>query len=149
MRGGSSARTASADTCTDVNFSRFLRRIVTTSVAVQLQRAISTSSIGPLADLSSPESTTIACPLVADATKRSPSSHWALAVVLPMSLSPVIGLRFRVDQHAEQLRRGILEADLEGGLHIVDASERQRVVHRDMTGEEEVFAHTFEHDLVN
>ena len=45
-RGASGACSATAETVSEVNGSRFLRRIETTSTEVQLHRAINTSSMG-------------------------------------------------------------------------------------------------------
>ena len=45
-RGASGACSATAETVSEVNGSRFLRKIETTSTEVQPHRAISTSSIG-------------------------------------------------------------------------------------------------------
>src|SRR5215469_5280035 len=81
--GGCSARRASARTSSATNSSRFLRRISTTSVAVQAHRPINTSSIGPGAVLLSRlESITIAWPLEALPTKRSPSVQFTEAVTV-------------------------------------------------------------------
>src|SRR5271165_373877 len=80
--GNVSARSAVARTSRLVKGSRFLRRIPTTSLAVQAHRPISTSSTGLEADFSPPVSTTSACPLLAWPRKRSWSVHSAFASIM-------------------------------------------------------------------
>src|SRR6266700_2407621 len=61
--------------------------MLTTSVAVQAQRPTNTNSIGPAAELRTrSESTTMACPLLALATKRSPSIQLILASTTRLTL---------------------------------------------------------------
>src|SRR6267142_4971939 len=123
--GGSVARSASARTSRPVIGSRFLRRMVTTSVAVHEHSPISTSSMGPGAVLRCRSaSTTIACPLLAATTNLSPSVHcsfastivgsWLLAarfLLLASCLSSFVGLRFGVNQLPDQIVVGLLEAE--------------------------------------
>src|ERR1017187_691824 len=80
--GKVSARSAVARTSRVVKGSRFLRRIPTTSLAVQAHKAIKTSSIGLFADFSAPASTTSAWPLLAWPTKRSSLAHNAVASIM-------------------------------------------------------------------
>src|SRR5216684_2784796 len=154
--GGSVARSASARTSSPVIGSRFLRRMVTTSVAVQEHSPISTSSMGPGAVLRCRSaSTTIACPLLAATMNLSPSVHCNLASTIAcssllaagvppsqktrrmghpsFSLSSVVGLRFGMDEHPEQIGGGLLEADFKGGREVVDPRKQQPVGHRTVT----------------
>src|SRR5579864_1055381 len=143
--GGSGARSASARTSSEVKGSRFLRRMFTTSVAVQPQRPISTNSIGLFAVFSLAASSTTAWPLVAWPRKRSLSVHLAKAVIIVIfDLSRVIGLRFGMNQDAEQLRRSLLKANFQLGDHIVHLRQRQIVGHGYVTGKIQPPAHALD-----
>src|SRR5208282_2876759 len=72
-----------------VNFSRFLRRIPTTSDAVHPHKASSTNSIGVLAVFSAAVSITIECPEVAAPTNRSLSVQLTEASII---VPPVLAL---------------------------------------------------------
>ena len=84
---------------------------------------MSTSSIGLLAVFSLAVSITMAWREVASPIYRSLSVQIALAEIIDVALSPVIGAGFGVNQDAEQFRRVLLEADFELGLDIVHAGE--------------------------
>src|SRR5581483_11522463 len=68
-----------------VNGSRFLRRMLTTSEAVQLHRPIKTNSMGLFATFSFPASTTMPCRLLESPTKQSLSVQRAFASVIEFS----------------------------------------------------------------
>src|SRR5947209_13921772 len=122
--GGSDARSPCARTTTEVNGSRFFLSTLRTSVAVQEQRAMSTSSMGPDAVLLwRLESMTKACPLDAEATKRSPSVHCTRASTI--KLPPVIRERFGVYEHLEKFGLLVFHADLELSADVVDIRQRE------------------------
>src|SRR5579872_5799560 len=156
--GGSGARSASARTSSEVKGSRFLRRMLTTSVAVQPHSPISTSSMGLGAVLSLAASSTTAWPLLACPRKRSLSVHLAKAVIMESAansgrwkivlhrhmtgsvfnsaskLPRVVGLRLGVDQYAKQLGGCLFEADFQFGGHVVHPRQRQIVRHGHVAG---------------
>src|ERR1019366_8429410 len=83
-----SALLASARTSSPVNGSRFLRRIPTTSDAVQPHKPSSTNSIGLLAVFSVAVSITIECRELADPTYRSLSVQLTEASIIVAFLCP-------------------------------------------------------------
>src|SRR5258708_40079259 len=109
-----------------------------------------TSSIGLLPPALSP-STTIEWPLVAIPLKRCFSIHVVLASVItvPDFLSAVIRAGFRMNQDSEKFGRGLLESDLEFGLDVVDAGERESVRQCAMAGNVEPSANLLYLDVVH
>jgi len=97
-----------------------------TSYPVHPHKPMSINSIGLLPVFLSP-STTIPWALLDSPTKR----WWSVQVAVasssfpPAPLPPIVRTRFWMDQHTEQLRRILLEADLQIGLDIVHARQWQ------------------------
>src|SRR5580700_8080445 len=65
------------------------------------------------------------------------------------SLSPVVSARFGMNQHPEQLGRGLLEVGFEFGLDVVDAGERQIVGHGAVAGDVEAAANFLDLNVVH
>src|SRR6267142_6036733 len=119
-----------------VKGSRFLRRIPTTSEAVQPHSAMRTSSTGLLAVFSLPASTTMAWPEFACPTNRSRSDQFTEAsIIFPLlRLTPVVCHRLGMNQHAKKFSRLLLKPDFECGLHVVDPRQRHVIGERTVAG---------------
>src|SRR5262249_49407901 len=65
------------------------------------------------------------------------------------SLPAVVSLRLGMNEDLEQLRRGLLEADLERGRDIVDAPQLQVVSHGAVTGHVNLVADAFDLNLMH
>src|ERR1700733_12546220 len=111
-----------------------------------------TSSMGLLPAVLSP-STVMMWPLVATASKHCFSFQVALALVINLAsigiLPAVIGAGFRVNQHAKEFGSGLLEADFEVGLDVVDAGEGKIVGEGAVAGDVKAAADFFDLDVVH
>src|SRR5713101_4342075 len=85
--------------------------------------------------------------------QKSTINNWSrstgeLAVIL-VTLPPIVRTRLGMDQHAEQLRGFLLEANFQFGLDVMYTRERQLVRHRAVAGDIPSAAHPLELDVVH
>src|SRR6266850_636788 len=132
--GGSAARSPEQITSSDSSFCRFFRRMLTTSVAVQAPKAISTSSIGPGAVFEwRSESKFIAWPEGLVARNFSSPTHFTDAVCItpPKERIAGAGQRNELDGESSASRFAAAHGPLTGIPHVgtpTTSSRFQRMI---------------------